>query len=137
MSSVREPAPVGTFPAPADACDDCRDSFTQCDWSGISEAAAHIAMGALGGGSPCDHGDYDAEDEAQAWRWLWQWQSRRVDTASNALMAIRRADRSGRYEYAEARPFDGAAPPKGSRWDTPRELAEAALVRLHGAIPSV
>lgn len=137
MSPVREPAPVGTFLAPTDACEDCRELFTQHDLSGLGEPPAHIALGALYGGGPCDHVQFTPEDEVEALRWLLLRESRRVDAASNALAAILRNDRSDRYDYGEARRFDGAAPPQGARWDTPRELAEAALKRLHGRVPTV
>ena len=52
------------------------------------------------------------------------------------LEAIVLNDRSEPYEYGEKRLRDGAEPSPGKRWNTPREMARAALLELdtHGRL---
>lgn len=49
------------------------------------------------------------------------------DDVRTALEAIVFNDATPDYQYGEARKFDEACPPVGSRWQTPREIALGLL----------
>jgi hypothetical protein len=59
------------------------------------------------------------------------------EQSAEALIPLRRLledivlnDRSATYDYGETRHRDGRKPDPGKCWNTPREMARAALVEL-------
>lgn len=62
-------------------CEDCADLIERerADLPGLESAALHIAVGALYGGSACDHVDWAYEDAAKAFEALWSQRGRERD----------------------------------------------------------
>lgn len=72
---------VESVRASAMPCDECRETIERHrrEFDLPTEAALHVAVGALYGGSPCDHVEYDETDVARAYAALWHREMRERD----------------------------------------------------------
>jgi hypothetical protein len=88
-------------------CEDCANLIEaeRNDLPGLDGPALHIAVGALYGGSACDHVDYGPEDEARAGFALWNHAIRQRDKA-RAEVAQLRAVIDKAYDVAQEMSHD-------------------------------
>ena len=72
-------------------CDDCAEHIARerASLPGLDGPALHIAVGALYGGGPCDHVDYDGSDVIRAYEALWSQALRDRDRARADATALR------------------------------------------------
>lgn len=83
-----------------ETCPDCADHIEaqRRELPGLTGPALHIAVGALYGGSSCDHVDYDGSDMIRAYEALWSHALRERDRARAEAGRLRKAIETHRLQ---------------------------------------